>query len=120
MENLLKLLDNMVQILEKEKSMLLENRGEELEAIVEEKTRFLTLLEEYKGKDFSKDKIVVEKIEEIHELQKTNLLLINQGMDFFNQFFEIVQDAVKDQTAGYSVDGKILVKNNANIIDQSI
>lgn len=120
MKELISSLNNILDILEEERIALINNDGEKIIEIVEDKNEFLKILEEYRGKNFSENIEIVQLIEKINSKQETNLLLTNQAINYNNLFLESMKSAVEVKASGYSSDGKIAKGKNINIIDQSL
>lgn len=119
MEDFIKLLDSMMVILKEEQEALVENDGERIIEIVEQKEKFIKKLEDHKGLNIAENKKILKIIEEINEMQEINLMLTNQALNFNNVFLDALKEATEHGVSSYSADGKIS-KAKKNIINQSV
>lgn len=107
----------LVQLLESEREALLENQGERVATIVEEKQTFLHTMATVDLKTVDL-KTLKPLIETIRQLQETNLILTKQTL----HYQKVVLDALSEgKKAGktYSKLGTPISNNQANLLNQS-
>jgi len=106
-----------VQLLESEREALLENRGERVATIVEEKQTFLHTMAAVDLKTVDSS-ILKPLIETIRQLQETNLILTKQTL----HYHKVVLDALgegKKTGKTYSKQGTPTSSSQANLLNQS-
>lgn len=112
-------LEDFITLLETEKAALMNNDSKEISKIIEEKKVFV---EVFPTIDFSKEdrKKVEQAVAEIQELQKTNLLLTKQSIQFIESVMDAFNDGVKKANKTYSKDGHHTGASQANLLNQSL
>lgn len=112
-------LTNFIQLLETEKTALMTNDGEKLIAIVAEKETFVDL---FPTLDFSQtDPAQVEVlVQQIRDLQETNLLLTKQNLSFNEKILQTLSETVKKSGGTYSKQGQPTASDQASFLNQSL
>lgn len=119
-QELLGLLKSIEDLLEEEKKALLENNGEKVAEIVQQKNKCIDRLSEFKGMNMDKNQKIVSLIEEINTKQELNLLLTQQALDYQNALLESISQNMKNESNTYSSKGNYRKKKSINLIDQSV
>ncbi|MBC8590327.1 flagellar protein FlgN [Wansuia hejianensis] len=119
-QELLGLLKSIEDLLEEEKKALLENNGEKVAEIVQQKNKCIDRLSEFKGMNMDKNQKIVSLIEEINTKQELNLLLTQQALDYQNALLESISQNMKNESNTYSSKGNYQKKKSINLIDQSV
>jgi len=117
--NMLPLLEEFHALLVKEKEALIKNNGEEIQQIVKEKETFVVALEKAYVPE-EQVNLLVPLLEEIRQLQETNLLLTQQSLEFVGQFIESIQKEAQKQSKTYSKKGGYQKTQETAFLDQSL
>ncbi|RBP70126.1 FlgN protein [Alkalibaculum bacchi] len=113
-------LKSILTLLHEEKEALIHNDGNAIAQIVESKKSYIEELSNLKGLDIQDNNKIMAIIEQINELQETNLLLTKQALRFQNNLLESMSKNVQGSTNTYSPKGSYESKNTINLIDQSV
>ncbi|OLS01538.1 hypothetical protein [Tissierella creatinophila] len=111
-------LESIIELLNEEKKILVENKGDALTAIIEKKALYINDLEKFRGIDLEDEKIM-GLIEEIDSLQELNLLLTRQALSFQDNLLESLSKIAKNSNT-YSNIGSYDKKTNINIIEKEV
>lgn len=117
---LLILLKELKTLLFDEKEALLKNDGDRIAEIVEIKIELLEEVKKFKDIDASRDEKLLELVEEINSIQKTNLLLTQQAIGYQEMLIESIAKNAKNFSNTYSSKGGYDTNKNINFIDHSI
>lgn len=117
-ESLISTLEDLKELLLKEKEALIQNKGQIIEEIVRRKGQIIEEVDAAEIQDEDRDEMLV-LIREIKELQKTNAMLTEQAMDYANTFVSAFQKEAKKQST-YSKEGQYETKQSTGILDQSL
>lgn len=118
-QNSLALLKEFSGILHREKEALLKNDGATIEALVQEKQRFLEILPTVDFAD--SDRAEIERnVKAIQQLQETNLLLTKQALSYQETIMDALAQGAKKSSATYSKKGQYQAVERANLIDHSL
>lgn len=112
-------LEKMIQILQSEKDALIQNDGKQVEKLLVMKEDFVKDFEQH-AEDIAvpMDKEILVLVQEIKELQETNLILTKQAMNYAETFISAFQKAAqKDIT--YS-DKATTGNGKSSILNQSL
>ena len=88
-------LHRFLQILKKEKKVLVQNQSEKLEELVEQKESYLSVLTDYQGSITPRIK---ELIQSIQIQQEENLLLTQQAMSYQTMLMNAVKTTMQSST----------------------
>ena len=102
-----------------EKEALIKNDSAKVKALVEQKQTFLDILPTLKTEGLKKEDLV-EVVEDIKNLQQTNLILTEQALQYQETMMEAITKGVKTGGSTYSKQGDYSATQQANIIDQSL
>lgn len=115
-------LDTLLQfktLLLDEKDALIKNDSAKVKALVEQKQTFLDILPTLKTEGLKKEDLV-EVVEDIKNLQQTNLILTEQALQYQETMMEAITKGVNKGGSTYSKQGDYSAAQQANIIDQSL
>lgn len=87
-----------IKILKREQKFLVLDDGESLNGIVPQKEDFLPIFEKYTGEIGDKTKMLIQ---EIQELQETNLLLTQQALAYQKKMMDTIQHSLEKQENTY-------------------
>lgn len=102
-----------------EKDALIKNDSAKVKALVEQKQTFLDILPTLKTEGLKKEDLV-EVVEDIKNLQQTNLILTEQALQYQETMMEAITKGVNKGGSTYSKQGDYSATQQANIIDQSL
>ena len=102
-----------------EKEALIKNDSAKVKALVEEKQLFLDRLPTLTTEGLTKTDLI-EVVEDIKNLQETNLTLAKQALQYQETMMEAITKGVKTGGATYSKQGDYSTTQQANLIDQSL
>lgn len=102
-----------------EKDALIKNDSAKVKALVEQKQTFLDILPTLKTEGLKKEDLV-EVVEDIKNLQQTNLILTEQALQYQETMMEAITKGVNKGGSTYSKQGDYSSTQQANIIDQSL
>lgn len=120
MNQLLKHLKLLVQLLEEERQALIRNDGNKIGNIVNKKNEILNQLGKLEEKDMEKSQETMILFDKIQDLQEINLLLTKQALSYNNALLEGISENMKNASNTYSAKGNYESQNNINLIDQSV
>ena len=133
-------LNELLEVLKREKEVLIKEDGNKLTKIIHEKLNIMEKLDKIEKDrvDIMKDKTVDDLMEEkknevlniknsikntvksIEELQETNRLLTKQSLDYTQKMIDVFKKGQKKSHNTYGKKGKIDDNNNASMINKSI
>ncbi|WP_270333733.1 flagellar motor switch protein [Ligilactobacillus acidipiscis] len=87
-----------IKILKREQKFLVLDDGESLNGIVPQKEDFLPIFDKYTGEIGDKTKMLIQ---EIQELQETNLLLTQQALAYQKKMMDTIQHSLEKQENTY-------------------
>lgn len=113
-------LGKLYKILQTENVALINNKGEEIEKIVEIKEQLAKELEAHNINEIDQvDEETLSLIKEIINLQETNLMLTQQAMSYTNTFLSALQkEAQKNIT--YSEKGNTKEDGSSGLLNRSL
>ena len=118
-EQVLAYLEDLKAVLLKEKTILINNDGEKLPGIVQEKEDILVSLWAFSADDFVDDEAFRTLSRDIKSLQETNLMLTEQSMRYTETILtHIKKTANKNNT--YSKKGTFAQPKKSALLDQSL
>ncbi|PRY77489.1 flagellar export chaperone FlgN [Alkalibacterium olivapovliticus] len=112
------LLNQLKDVLEKEKTVLIENDGAKLPKIIQDKEDIMISLSVFNEGDVEMDKLSVLS-REVKALQETNLMLTEQSLRFTETMLEHIKKAAK-QNNTYSKKGTFDDTKKSTLLDQSL
>lgn len=112
------LLNQLKNVLEKEKTVLIENDGAKLPKIIQDKEDIMITLSTFNEGDVEVDKLSVIS-REVKNLQETNLVLTKQSISFTETMLEHIKKAAK-QNNTYSKKGTFDDSKKSTLLDQSL
>lgn len=115
----LETLKNFKKVLEEEKEALIKNDSDKVVAVLAEKETFMEVLSTLDTKGLNKEELS-GIVEEIKQLQETNLLLTKQALQYQEKMMEAITDSAKTSGSTYSKDGHYSAEKQSSIIDQSL
>lgn len=113
-------LKELYNLLKDEKNALVEDRGHEIQAIVEKKEILIEKIERFKGKDFNNDKEVLALKKEIDSIQELNLLLTKQALSYQKAMVESIAKNLQNISNTYSNKGQYNKSGSINLINQKV
>lgn len=117
-EEVLAHLSQLKEVLEREKSVLIENDAEKLPGIIQEKEDLMITLSKFSEDDVEVDKLSVLS-REVKALQETNLMLTEQSIRYTETMLEHIKKAAK-QNNTYSKKGTFDDTKKSTLFDQSL
>ena len=117
-EQVLTYLEQLKDVLLKEKKILIENDGAKLPEIITEKETLMVALSAISDEDVEIDKLNVLS-HEIKALQETNLMLTEQSMRYAETMLGHIKKAAK-QNSTYSKKGTFDQTKKSTLLDQSL
>lgn len=102
-----------------EKEALIKNDSAKVKALVEQKQLFLDSLPTLITEGLTKVDLG-EVVEDIKNLQETNLTLAKQALQYQETMMEAITKGVKTDGSTYSKQGDYSNSQQANLIDQSL
>jgi len=121
MDKIEKILENLINLLEKENKLLInaindDKAPEEIMKIVEEKQSLLSELANFEVKDFENlPKTLKEKINKIKELTAINQTIASSNLNLIEEIFQ----AVFQSATTYSLEGESK-KSSGNLLNKKI
>lgn len=106
-------------VLMDEKNALIKNDSAKVKALVEEKQTFLDRLPTLTTEGLKKEDLI-GVVEEIKNLQQTNLVLTQQVISYQEMMMKAIATGVKKGSSTYSKRGDYSAAQQANLIDQSL
>ena len=128
MSDLIAPLQKLQSLLLEEKSVLIRNEGQLLHELVEQKLDLMKQISHVGGPDESRVEYTEEErnvfnrlLQQIRELQETNMLLTRQSLHYTNSLLDALQQAVEPGES-YGKDGNRSRETDrrSRIIDQSV
>ncbi|WP_313468934.1 flagellar motor switch protein [Carnobacterium sp.] len=107
------------KVLLAEKTALIENDSTKVVELVEKKQGFLEKLPKLNPAGLKKEELS-GIVEEIKQLQQTNLLLTKQALQYQETIMEAITKGVKKSSTTYSKKGNYTAAEQASLIDQSL
>ncbi|MCC5895756.1 MAG: flagellar export chaperone FlgN [Alkalibacterium sp.] len=117
-EQVIGLLHQLKDVLEKEKTVLIENDGAKLPEIIQSKEDIMIALSTFDEENVEMDKLSVLS-REVKALQETNLMLTEQSLRFTETMLEHIKKAAK-QNNTYSKKGTFDDTKKSTLLDQSL
>ncbi|KRM96838.1 hypothetical protein FC19_GL000364 [Liquorilactobacillus aquaticus DSM 21051] len=105
------------RLLKKEKNFLIKDKAEELVELVEQKEKFVPVLNEYDGTLTSKTKGLIEQIK---VQQDENLLLTKQALSYQKMLMTAIKDNIKAPAATYSKYKTVKQQARTALIDREV
>ena len=102
-----------------EKEALIKNDSAKVKALVEQKQLFLDSLPTLITEGLTKADLI-EVVEDIKNLQETNLTLAKQALQYQETMMEAITKGVNKGGSTYSKQGDYSATQQANLIDQSL
>lgn len=112
------LLNQLKDVLEKEKTVLIENDAVKLPEIIQKKEDIMITLSSFNEGDVEIDKLSVLS-REVKLLQETNLVLTEQSISFTETMLGHIKKAAK-QNSTYSKKGTFDDTKKSTLLDQSL
>ncbi|SIO27119.1 hypothetical protein SAMN05878443_2313 [Carnobacterium alterfunditum] len=106
-------------VLMDEKNALIKNDSAKVKALVEQKQTFLDRLPTLTTEGLKKEDLI-GVVEEIKNLQQTNLVLTQQVISYQEMMMKAITTGVKKGGSTYSKQGDYSAAQQANLIDQSL
>ena len=107
------------KVLIDEKEALIKNDSAKVKALVEQKKLFLDSLPTLITEGLTKADLI-EVVEDIKNLQETNLTLAKQALQYQETMMEAITKGVNKGGSTYSKQGDYSATQQANLIDQSL
>ncbi|WP_034552211.1 flagellar export chaperone FlgN [Carnobacterium funditum] len=102
-----------------EKEALIKNNSAKVIAVIAEKETFMEVLPTLDANGLNKEELS-GIVEEIKQLQETNLLLTKQALQYQEKMMEAITDSAKTSGSTYSKNGQYSAEKQSSIIDQSL
>ena len=115
----LETLTNFKNILIEEKEALIKNDSAKVISVIAEKETFMEILPTLDTKGLNKEDLS-RIVEEIKQLQETNLVLTKQALQYQEKMMEAITDSAKKSGSTYSKNGQYSAEKQSSIIDQSL
>ena len=109
-------LKQLIRLLKKEHKALVSNDNNHFEKLVKQKEQLVEELAEMTG---TPTRLDIKLIEEVKNLQDSNLLLTKQAIAFNDNFIKAVGETAKKSNATYSKKGGLSVQEDIGFINQS-
>lgn len=106
-------------VLMDEKNALIKNDSAKVKVLVEQKQTFLDILPTLTTEGLKKEDLI-GVVEEIKNLQQTNLVLTQQVISYQEMMMKAIATGVKKGSSTYSKRGDYSAAQQANLIDQSL
>lgn len=113
------LLKKFKTLLLEEKEALIKDDSAKVMSVIAEKEAFIDILPTLGTKGEEKEDLSI-LVEEIKQLQKTNLLLTEQALQYQKKMMEAITDSAKTSGSTYSKNGQYSAEKESSIIDQSL
>lgn len=120
LNGLIAILKKLVGILEEEKIALINNDGLKVAELVEAKIEIIVDIEQLGLKNALDDNRVIQLIEQIDELQETNLLLTKQALKYQEVMMESIAKNLSSKSGTYEQKGSYNKEQSINFVDQSV
>lgn len=121
LKGLRKQLRELLAILKDEKEALIKNDSPVVASLIERKIEIVSSLEELKKDDAKIDEETIKLIEEIKDLQETNLLLTKQALKFQEKLIETIAKNINAVADTYSQKGEYNKQTqDINLVDHKV
>lgn len=120
LNSLIAILKKIFGILEQEKLALINNDGVKVAELVEKKIEIIEEVEQLGIKNALDDSRVIHLIEQIDELQETNLLLTKQALKYQEVMMESIAKNLSSKSGTYEQKDSYNKEQSINFIDQSV
>ena len=117
---LIAVLKKLLGLLEEEKIALINNDGLKVAELVEAKIEIIVDIEQLGIKNALDDNRVISLIEQIDELQETNLLLTKQALKYQEVMMESIAKNLSNTSGTYEQKGSHNKEQSINFVDQSV
>lgn len=117
-DDVLSLMNELKDLMEREKHVLIENDGAQLFEILEEKDSIIEKLTTFDDENVELEKLS-DLSREIKELQETNLMLTEQSMAYTEVILNNIQKNAQKKNA-YSKKGTIEKSDRPTFLDESL
>ena len=107
------------KVLLAEKEALIKNDSAKVIAALTEKETFMEVLPTLDPKELTKEELS-RIVEEIKQLQETNLVLTKQALQYQEKMMEAIKDSAKSSGSTYAKNGQYSAEKQSSIIDQSL
>lgn len=111
------LLKDFIQLLNAEKEALINNDGASIQDIVSQKEDFISWLNEASADELDRETLI-PLVNEVNELQETNLMLTQQAYNYTETVLSAFKKAA-NKNVTYSKDGKAKA-SSSNLLNQSL
>lgn len=103
-----------------EKEALVNNKPDKVNAIVEEKNKWMAEMKDQE-QNFKDNNKIIDLIEDIQKLQDINMLLTRQALSFQNALLETLAKNINNLSNTYSEKGNMYnTENHSKLVDQSV
>ena len=117
---LISILKKLLGILEDEKTALINNDGIKVAQLVEEKIDIILEIEQLDIENSLSDPRVIDLVDQIGELQKTNLLLTKQALKYQQVMMESIAKNLSNKSGTYQQKGSQNKEQSISFVDQSV
>lgn len=118
--SLITILKKLIGILEEEKLALIANDGLKVAELIEKKLDITEEISQLGIKNALDDSRVIDLIEQIDELQETNLLLTKQALKYQEVMMESIAKNLSSKSGTYEQKGSYNKEQSINFVDQSV
>lgn len=112
-------LEQFKNVLVEEKTALIKNDSTKVTELIEKKQIFLEKIPALNPAGLKKEELT-GLVEEIKQLQQTNLLLTKQALQYQETIMEAITKGVQKSSTTYSKKGNYTAAEQASLIDQSL
>ncbi|MDY0235517.1 MAG: hypothetical protein RBR71_05785 [Gudongella sp.] len=120
LNSLIAILKKLLGILEDEKVALINNDGLKVAELVQIKIKITEEIEQLGIKNALDDNRVTSLIEQINEIQETNLLLTKQALRYQEVMMESIAKNLSNKSGTYQQKGSYDKEQSINFVDQSV
>lgn len=120
LNKLISILKNLVSVLEIEKLALINNDGEKILEIIETKVRITDEIQEIGPVNPMEDSRVIDLIEQINELQETNLLLTKQALKYQEVMMESIAKNLTSASRTYEQKGSYNKEQSIGLVEHTV
>lgn len=117
-QEVISLLKELKELLQKEKNILIQNNGTELLELLPRKEAIMLKLAEFDDKNVEVEQLSVLSLE-IKALQETNLTLTQQSIQFTETMMDYIKESANKQQT-YSKKGTYTTPKKSTLLDQSL
>lgn len=118
-KTLVELLKDFKALLKDEKKALIENKVDRIQEIIKEKEAYAESFDQMEIQE-SERETAIQLIQDIRELQETNLMLTEQALNYAGTFIDAFQKEAKKSSVTYSKKGQYQQTAGTNLLDQSL